>query len=231
MIGGAETFRDLSELEELRRELDGRVEVGDMVSRSPLMRRMFEVLPQMAASDSTVLILGETGTGKELLARAMHARSPRSEGPFVAVNCGALPETLLESELFGYKAGAFTGADRDKPGRFALAAGGTLLLDEIGEMPRPAGEAAARAAGAGVSSRWARRRSVQADVRVVAATQQRSGRGDGAAARSARTSTTASTWCGWSSAAAPPRGGHSAAGGAVYRAFNRLQDGRCRDWR
>ena len=134
VIGGAETFRDLSELEALRQELEGRVRVGDLVSRSPLMQRLFEVLPAIAASPSTVLILGETGTGKELIARTIHDLSLRREGPFIAVNCGALPDTLLESELFGYKAGAFTGAAKDKPGRFALARGGSIFLDEIGEI-------------------------------------------------------------------------------------------------
>jgi PAS domain S-box-containing protein len=134
VIGGAETFRDLSAVEELRKELTGRFEIGDLVSRSPAMRPVFEILTLLAASESTVLIQGETGTGKELLARAIHYTGPRRRRPFVAVNCGALPETLLESELFGYKAGAFTGAVRDKPGRFALAEGGTLFLDEIGEM-------------------------------------------------------------------------------------------------
>jgi len=113
VIGGAETFRDLSEIEALRQELEGRFHVGDMVSHSPLMQKVFDVLPAIAVSPSTVLILGE---------------------PFVAVNCGALPDTLLESELFGYKAGAFTGAGKDKPGRFAIAKGGTLFLDEIGEI-------------------------------------------------------------------------------------------------
>ena len=98
------------------------------------MRRIFDILPQVASSGSTVLLQGETGTGKELLAHAIHGMSPRAERPFVAVNCGALPDTLLESELFGYKTGAFTGAGRDKPGRFALAAGGTIFLDEIGEV-------------------------------------------------------------------------------------------------
>lgn len=134
VIGGAETFRDLSEVEELRQELAGKFRVGDLTSHSPLMQRVFEILPAIAASPSTVLILGETGTGKELLARTLHALSPRNQGPFIAVNCGALPDTLLESELFGYKAGAFTGAHKDKPGRFALAKGGTLFLDEIGEV-------------------------------------------------------------------------------------------------
>lgn len=134
VIGGAETFRDLSEVEALRDELDGRFRIGDLVSRSPLMQRVFSSLDPIAASSSTVLILGETGTGKELIARTIHALSDRCDGPFVALNCGALPETLLESELFGYKAGAFTGARRDKPGRFATAAGGVLFLDEIGTI-------------------------------------------------------------------------------------------------
>jgi PAS domain S-box-containing protein len=134
VIGGAETFRDLSEVEALRRELEGKFRVGELVSRSPVMQRVFEVLPAIAVSPSTVLILGETGTGKELVARTIHSLSPHCQGPFIAVNCGALPETLLESELFGYKAGAFTGATKDKPGRFALAKGGTIFLDEIGEL-------------------------------------------------------------------------------------------------
>ncbi len=134
IIGGAETFRDLSEVEALRRELGGTYRVGDLTSRSPLMQRLFKVLPAVAGSPSTVVILGETGTGKEVMARTIHDLSPRRKSPFVAVNCGALPENLLESELFGYKTGAFTGATRDKPGRFALARGGTLFLDEIGEI-------------------------------------------------------------------------------------------------
>ena len=134
VIGGAETFRDLSEVEALRSELEGRFRVGDLVSRSPLMQRIFSSLEPVAASSSTVLILGETGTGKELIARTIHDLSARKDGPFVAINCGALPETLLESELFGYKAGAFTGATKDKPGRFALASGGVLFLDEIGNI-------------------------------------------------------------------------------------------------
>lgn len=134
VIGGAETFRDLSEVEDLRRELAGRVRIGAMESGSPLMRKIFEVLPAIAASSSTVLIYGETGTGKDLLARTIHEMSRQRKGPFLAVNCGALPDTLLESELFGHKRGAFTGAVKDKPGRFALARGGTLFLDEIAEV-------------------------------------------------------------------------------------------------
>jgi len=132
-LGGVETFRDNSVVEELRRELSSTFQQGDLVSRSPLMKKIFTVLPRIAESDSTVLIEGETGTGKEVMAKALHNLSPRKEKPFVAINCGALPDTLLESELFGYKAGAFTSAVRDKPGYFAVAAGGTVLLDELGE--------------------------------------------------------------------------------------------------
>lgn len=134
VMGGAETFRDLSEVEALRRELEGGIQMGDLVSRSPLMQKIFAVLPAIAASLSTVLIYGETGTGKALMARTIHSMSRHRKGPFVTVSCAALPDTLLESELFGYETGAFTGAVKDKPGRFALAAGGTLFLDEIGEV-------------------------------------------------------------------------------------------------
>jgi PAS domain S-box-containing protein len=134
VLGGAETFRDLSEVAALRKELAGRFSVGDFVSHSPAMRPVLEMASTLADSLTTLLIQGETGTGKELLARAIHGMGPRADKPFVAVNCGALPDTLLESELFGYKKGAFTGASQDKPGRFALAQGGTLFLDEIGEI-------------------------------------------------------------------------------------------------
>jgi PAS domain S-box-containing protein len=134
VVGGVETFRDMSVIEELRKELDGRFQVEDMVSRSKAMHDILKMLPQVASSDSTVLLRGETGTGKELIARAVHGLSPRRDMPFVAINCGALPDTLLESELFGYKAGAFTNAMKDKPGLIALAEGGTLFLDEIGDV-------------------------------------------------------------------------------------------------
>ena len=172
IIGGAETFRDLSLEETLRRELTGRFTIGDMVSRSPRMRQIFDVLPQIAAAESTLLIQGETGTGKELLARAVHDRSPRREGPFVAVNCGALPETLLESELFGYKAGAFTGARKDKPGRFALAAGGVLFLDEIGEMSPALQVRLLRVLQEKTYEPLGAETSEKADVRIIAATNR-----------------------------------------------------------
>jgi PAS domain S-box-containing protein len=172
IIGGAETFRDLSEVETLRRELEGRFRVGELVSRSPVMQKMFEVLPAIAASPSTVLILGETGTGKELLARTIHTLSPRHKGPFVAVNCGALPDTLLESELFGYKAGAFTGANRNKPGRFALAKGGTLFLDEIGEVSPALQVRLLRVLQERVYEPLGATRSEIADARIIVATNR-----------------------------------------------------------
>ncbi len=133
ILGGVETFRDHSLVEELRRELSGSFTMGDMVSRSKAMKKIFNILGQVAESDSTVLIEGDTGTGKELLASALHSLSGRKDQPFIAINCGALPDTLLESELFGYKAGAFTNADKDKPGLFQAAGQGTILLDEIGD--------------------------------------------------------------------------------------------------
>lgn len=172
IIGGAETFRDLSEVEALRRELNSRHTVGDITSRSPLMQRVFEVLPAIAASPSTVLILGETGTGKELMARTIHNLSPRRNGPFVAVNCGALPDTLLESELFGYKSGAFTGADRDKPGRFAMAGGGTLFLDEIGEVSPALQIRLLRVLQERTYEPLGSTRSEKSDVRIIVATNK-----------------------------------------------------------
>lgn len=134
VIGGAETFRDLSELETLRKEITGRYSLGDLVSHSHAMHPVFEMASSVAESAITVLIHGDTGTGKELLARAIHGMGPRAAKPFVAINCAALPDALLESELFGYKKGAFTGAVQDRQGRFEAAADGTIFLDEIGEI-------------------------------------------------------------------------------------------------
>ncbi|MGD8369107.1 MAG: sigma 54-interacting transcriptional regulator [Desulfobacterales bacterium] len=132
--GGVMTFRDLSMLTSLRKELQKQHSFEDIISKNRAMKRMFSILPQIARSQSTVLIEGRSGTGKELIARAIHNNSTHAKGPFVAVNCGALPDALVESELFGYKAGAFTDAKKDKPGRFALARNGTILLDEIGDI-------------------------------------------------------------------------------------------------
>ncbi|MBI5062466.1 MAG: sigma 54-interacting transcriptional regulator, partial [Desulfatitalea sp.] len=134
IIGGVESFQDLSQVEQLQKELELRYTFEDIVGRSSAMMQLFKVLPQIAESSSTVLIEGPSGTGKELFARAIHNLSTRRRRRFVAVNCAALPDTLLESELFGHKAGAFTDARRDKTGRFEWADGGTIFLDEIGDI-------------------------------------------------------------------------------------------------
>jgi PAS domain S-box-containing protein len=134
VIGGVETFRDLSLVEELRKELSGRYTFADIISKNHQMQQIFKILPDIAESESTVLIEGPTGSGKELIARAIHNLSHRRDNHLVAVNCAAFPDTLLESELFGYEAGAFTDARKSKAGRFARARGGTILLDEIGDI-------------------------------------------------------------------------------------------------
>jgi len=133
VLGGVETFHHLTcpELEVQKLETKP---FADIVGVSPRMQEIIHSLPVIAASESNVLIQGESGTGKELVARALHLYSPRSKGPFLALNCSAIPDTLLESELFGYERGAFTGAVSSKPGRFELAKGGTLFLDEIGDL-------------------------------------------------------------------------------------------------
>ncbi len=133
-VGGVETFRDLSDIELLRKEIDDRYTFSDIISKNHKIRRILDILPDIAAADSTVLIEGPTGSGKELFAKAIHNLSKREGEKYIAVNCGALPDTLLESELFGYKKGAFTDAKSDKPGRFAMAEGGTIFLDEIGDI-------------------------------------------------------------------------------------------------
>ncbi len=131
LIGGVETFKDLSTIIHLRKEIKRNYSFEDIVSKNHKILSIFSILPNIAESECTVLINGPSGSGKELFARAIHNLSPRKDKPFVAINCGALPDTLLESELFGYSKGAFTDAKKDKPGRFALAKGGTLFLDEV----------------------------------------------------------------------------------------------------
>ncbi|MBW2083911.1 MAG: sigma 54-interacting transcriptional regulator [Deltaproteobacteria bacterium] len=131
---------------------------------------MLDVLPTIAASDSTVLITGESGTGKELIARAIHNHSQRAKKSFVAVNCGGFPDTLIESELFGYEAGAFTGASKPKPGRFALAQGGTLFLDEIGDLPPLLQVKLLRVLQEKTYEPLGGVKTLKADVRIVAAT-------------------------------------------------------------
>jgi PAS domain S-box-containing protein len=135
LLGAVETFRDLSAIERLRREIDHQYTFEDIVGRSRAFRRIFALLPDIAESDATVLIEGPSGSGKELLARAVHNLSPRRNRPYVVVNCGTLPTALFESELFGYVQGAFTDAKRDKPGRITLAEGGTIVFDEVADLP------------------------------------------------------------------------------------------------
>jgi len=171
-IGGVETFQDLSQVEQLRKKLEGRRTFEDIIGRSPAMMNLFEILPQIAQSSSTVLIEGPSGTGKELFARAIHNLSPRRKKRFVPVNCAALPDTLLESELFGHKAGAFTDARRDKAGRFTLAHGGTLFLDEIGDISPALQAKLLRVLQDHIIEPLGSVEPVKVDVRVVAATNK-----------------------------------------------------------
>lgn len=172
LVGGVETFRDESALHLMRREMESAYTMEDMVGKSRPMRRLFSLIPQVAESEAAVLLEGESGTGKELAARALHNLGSRRKKPFVAVNCAALPDTLLESELFGYKAGAFTDARRDKPGRFDQAQGGTLFLDEIGDMPQTLQAKLLRVLQEKTFDPLGGLSPVQADVRIISATNQ-----------------------------------------------------------
>jgi len=174
------TLRKAEERERLRRDvarLEARLDGGagepvGFVAESPALRGVLDVIARVAAHRTTVLITGESGTGKEVVARAIHRASPRAAGPFVGVNCAAIPETLLESELFGHARGAFTGAVADKPGLFEQAERGTLLLDEIGEMPQPLQAKLLRVLQDGETRRVGDQRSRKLDVRVLAATSR-----------------------------------------------------------
>lgn len=170
--GGVETFRDLTLVEALRKQVKRAFTFEDMLSQNARMHEIFTILPDVAASDSTILIEGESGTGKELMAKAIHSLSSRSRKPLVTVNCGAIPDTLLESELFGYKAGAFTDAKRDKPGRFAQAEGGTIFLDEIGDITPALQVRLLRVLQDRKYQPLGARQELIADVRVLAATNK-----------------------------------------------------------
>jgi two-component system, NtrC family, response regulator HydG len=156
----------------LQQRLDDLLRQGNMIGVSPAFRRMMTLVQQVADSSATVLIQGESGTGKELVARAIHERSPRRNGPFVAVNCAALPETLLESELFGYERGAFTGAAGRKEGRFELADGGTLFLDEVADLSPVTQPKILRVLQEGEFERVGGTKTIRVDVRIVTATNQ-----------------------------------------------------------
>jgi PAS domain S-box-containing protein len=172
IIGGVETFRDLSEVEELRKQLTDKHTFHDIISKSKEMKRLFGMLELIAESDTTVLIEGESGTGKELFAKAIHSVSNRRKAPLITINCSSIPDTLLESELFGYKAGAFTDAKKDKSGRLALAEGGTLFIDEIGDISQLLQAKLLRVLQDKVYEPLGSTSSLKANVRIVAATNK-----------------------------------------------------------
>ncbi len=172
IIGGLATISDLSLVYQLNNAIQDRYTFYDMVGKDPMMQKMFDILPIVADSDATILIEGPTGTGKDVLARVVHHSSRRAEKPMVKVNCAALPDNLLESEMFGYAKGAFTGADKDKPGRFQEADGGTLFLDEIGDMPFPLQAKLLRVLEDKEFYPLGSRKTVKVDVRIISATNQ-----------------------------------------------------------
>jgi PAS domain S-box-containing protein len=172
VIGGVETFRDLSDVSKLRRVILKQLSFDDIISKNSKMVRLFSMLPQIANSHSTVLLEGASGTGKEVFARAIHNNSKNRNGPFVAINCGALPETLCESELFGYKAGAFTDAKKDKPGRFAIAQNGTIFLDEISDVSKTVQIRLLRVLEEKVYEPLGSTKTIKTNARVIVATHQ-----------------------------------------------------------
>jgi transcriptional regulator with PAS, ATPase and Fis domain len=170
VIGAVEFFTDLTEMEHLKNRVDRHSAFNDIVSSSLVMRRIIETLPDIAESECNVLVRGPSGSGKELIAEAIHSASPRRYGPYVKLNCAALPATLLESELFGYVKGAFTDAKRDKPGHFCFANGGTLLLDEIAEMDIALQVKLLRVLNNGEYQPLGSNNTLKADARIIAAT-------------------------------------------------------------
>lgn len=172
IVGAVETFRDLSLIKELHKELQRQYSFQDILGRSKPMLKLFRILPDIAKSDATVLVEGESGTGKELFATAIHTLSNRKDKPLIKVNCAALPETLLESELFGYKKGAFTDARTDKPGRFRQAHGGTIFLDEIGDMSKGTQVKLLRVLEQKEYEPLGSNKTERVDVRIIAATNR-----------------------------------------------------------
>jgi PAS domain S-box-containing protein len=172
VVGAVETFRDLSLIKELHKEIYRQYSFQDILGRSKPMLKLFRILPDIAQSDATVLIEGESGTGKELFATAVHNLGSRQDKPLIKVNCAALPETLLESELFGYKKGAFTDAKKDKPGRFRQAHGGTIFLDEIGDMSKGTQVKLLRVLEQKEYEPLGTNKTERVDVRIIAATNR-----------------------------------------------------------
>jgi PAS domain S-box-containing protein len=171
-IGGLETFQDLSLIQQLNRAISNKYIFADMIGKDGVMQQIFEVLPIVADSEANVLVEGPTGTGKDLVAKIIHNASRRQDKPFVKVNCAALPDNLLESEMFGYVKGAFTGADRDKPGRFQEADGGSIFLDEIGDLPLSLQAKLLRVLEDKEFYPLGGRKLCRVDVRIIAATNQ-----------------------------------------------------------
>ena len=172
ILGAVETFRDLSTIEHLRKELKQSYSLEDIISKSPKMHKLFGILPDIAESESTVLIQGPSGSGKELFGRAIHNLSPRKNENYVVINCGTLPGQLFESELFGYEKGAFTDAKTDKKGKLALADGGTVFFDEIGELPLSTQVKLLRLLQEREYEPLGSTKTIKANIRVVAATNK-----------------------------------------------------------
>ena len=172
IVGGLATIQDLTLVHQLKQAIQDRYTCFDMIGKSPPMQKLFEMIPVVAASDATVLIEGATGTGKDLLAKILHSNSPRAHKPMIKINCAAIPESLLESEFFGYVRGAFTGADCDKPGRFQEADGSTIFLDEIGDLPLSLQAKLLRVLEDKEFYPLGSRRTKKVDVRIISATNR-----------------------------------------------------------
>jgi PAS domain S-box-containing protein len=172
ILGAVETFRDHSAIEHLRKELHKNYSLEDIISKSPKMHKLFAVLPDFAESESTILIQGPSGSGKELFARAIHNLSPRKNKNYVIINCGTLPAQLFESEIFGYVRGAFTDAKKDKKGKLAMADGGTVFFDEIGELPLPTQVKLLRLLQEKEYEPLGTVTPIKTDIRIVAATNR-----------------------------------------------------------
>jgi PAS domain S-box-containing protein len=172
VVGGLATFQDMTLVHQLNQAIRKHYTFADMIGKSPRMQRIFEMIPVVAASSASVLIEGPTGTGKDLLAKIIHSNSPRAGKPWVKINCAAIPESLLESEFFGYAKGAFTGAERDKPGRFQEADGGTIFLDEIGDLPLALQAKLLRVLEDKEFYPLGGRHTLKVDVRIISATNR-----------------------------------------------------------